>query len=227
MMIKAIVFDFDGVLADSEPLHLRAYQTVLARFGVTLSRDDYYANYLGYDDQGVFAQLTARHGIQVDEQGLRALIDEKTRVFDATIETGIDSGGILYPGAAACVAQMASRYPLGIASGALRHEIEAILRGAKLDHYFQFLVASGETPEGKPAPDPYRRAAELHAFLPEECVAIEDSRWGIESAKAAGLACVGITTTYASEHLTAADRIIASLDEFTPDLVDALRREAR
>ena len=57
-MIKAIVFDFDGVLADSEPLHLRAYQEVLSQFGVTLSREDYYANYLGYDDEGVFAQLT-------------------------------------------------------------------------------------------------------------------------------------------------------------------------
>ena len=226
-MIKAIVFDFDGVLADSEPLHLRAYQQVLSRFGVTLSRDDYYANYLGYDDEGVFEQLTARHGIPADDGGIRALIDEKTRIFDATIETGIVSGGILYPGAAACVTQMAARYPLGIASGALRHEIEAILRGAKLEQYFQFIVASGETPEGKPAPDPYRRAAELHAVLPGECVAIEDSRWGIESAKAAGLACVGITTTYSSEHLTAADRIITSLDEFTPDLIDALRGEPR
>jgi beta-phosphoglucomutase len=227
MVIKAIVFDFDGVLADSEPLHLRAYQQVLSRFGVTLSRDDYYANYLGYDDEGVFAQLTARHGIQVDDQGICELIDEKTRVFDSTIEAGIESGAILYPGAAACIELMASRYPLGIASGALRHEIEAILRGARLEQYFQFIVASGETAEGKPAPDPYRRAAELHSLPASQCVAIEDSRWGIESAKSAGLACVGITTTYSSEYLTAADRIITSLDEFTPDLVDAIRREAR
>ena len=226
-MIKAIVFDFDGVLADSEPLHLRAYQQVLSRFNVTLSRDDYYANYLGYDDEGVFAQLTARHRIPVDDGELRALIDEKTRVFDATIEASLESGAILYPGAAACVELMASRYPLGIASGALRHEIEAILRGARLDHYFQFIVASGETPEGKPAPDPYRRAAELHSLSAPECLAIEDSRWGIESAKAAGLACVAITTTYSSEHLTAADRVITSLAEFTPDLVETLRREPR
>ena len=226
-MIRAIVFDFDGVLADSEPLHLRAYQQVLARFHVTLSRDDYYANYLGYDDVGVFSQLTARHGLPVDEDGIRELIDEKTRVFDATIEASIDSGGILYPGAAACVELMASRYPLGIASGALRHEIEAILRGARLDRYFQFIVASGETLEGKPAPDPYRRAAELHAVAAGDCVAIEDSRWGIESAKSAGLPCVGITTTYSREHLTAADRVIESLDEFTPELVDTLGREPR
>jgi len=226
-VIKAIVFDFDGVLADSEPLHLRAYQQVLSRFGISLSRDEYYANYLGYDDQGVFEQLTARHRVQLSERDVRALIDEKTGVFDATIEASIDSGAILYPGAAACVALMASRYPLGIASGALRHEIEAILRGAKLDQYFRFIVASGETPEGKPAPHPYRRAAELHDMQPHECAAIEDSRWGIESAKAAGLACVGITTTYSQEHLTAADRIIRSLDEFTPDLVQSLGREPR
>ncbi|MFL6278731.1 MAG: HAD family hydrolase [Vicinamibacterales bacterium] len=226
-MIKAIVFDFDGVLADSEPLHLRAYQEVLSQFGVTLSREDYYANYLGYDDEGVFAQLIARHRLELGNRTLRTLIDEKTRVFDGTIEAGIDSGSIFYPGAAACVAMMASRYPLGIASGALRHEIEAILRGAHLDQYFRFIVASGETAAGKPAPDPYRRATELHPVLPEECVAIEDSRWGIESAKSAGLWCVGITTTYSRDHLTAADRIVASLGEFTPDLIDTLDRERR
>ncbi len=175
----------------------------------------------------MFSQLAAKHGLPLDARAVRALIDEKTRTFDDTIEAGLGSGEILYPGAASCVALMASRYPLGIASGALRHEIEAILRGAGLDRYFRFIVASGETPAGKPAPDPYRRAVELHALAPEECVAIEDSRWGIESAKSAGLACVGITTTYSHEHLPGADRIVTSLDEFTPDLIDGLRTEPR
>jgi beta-phosphoglucomutase-like phosphatase (HAD superfamily) len=226
-VIKAIVFDFDGVLADSEPLHWRAYQRVLSTFGVAFSRDDYYAHYLGYDDEGVFTQLGERHGLALDSQAVRALIAEKTRVFDASIEAGIESGDILYPGAAACVESMASRYPLGIASGALRHEIEAILKGARLNHHFRFIVASGDTAVGKPAPDPYRRAAELHGLDPTGCIAIEDSRWGIASAKSAGLACVAITTTYSREHLTAADRIVESLDEFTPDLVDAIARERR
>lgn len=223
-MIKAIVFDFDGVLADSEPLHLRAYQTVLSRLSIDLTRDEYYSNYLGYDDEGVFAQLFERHGLRVDSEGIQALIEEKTTVFDAAMEENIASAGILYPGAAACVELMASRYPLGIASGALRHEIEAILRGAHLHQHFRFIVASGETPEGKPAPDPYRKAAGLHGFAPIECMAIEDSRWGIESAKSAGLACIGITTTYGREHLPGADHIIESLEEFTPDLVDVLSK---
>ena len=217
-MIKAIVFDFDGVLADSEPLHLRAYQEVLSSLGITLTREDYYAHYLGYDDDGVFRALAAAHAFELDEPRLHALIADKTRVFDAIIA----SGDILYPGAVACVERMASAYPLGIASGALRHEIEATLRGAGLERHFRFIVASGDTREGKPAPDPYRRAAELHRLAPAECVAIEDSRWGIDSAKSAGLSCVAITNTYPREQLTSADRIVGSLDEFTPALIESL-----
>jgi HAD superfamily hydrolase (TIGR01509 family) len=222
-VIKAIVFDFDGVLADSEPLHLRAYQTVLSRFGVTLTREDYYTHYLGYDDEGVFTRLAAEHGLPLDESQLETLIADKAAVFDAAI----GSEEILYPGAAACITRMAARYPLGIASGALRHEIEAILRHRQLLQHFRFIVGSGDTPESKPAPDPYRRAVELHGLAPNQCVAIEDSHWGIVSAKSAGLTCVGLTTTYSRAHLTEADRIVDSLDEFTPALVESLKVEPR
>ena len=110
-------------------------------------------------------------------------------------------------------------FPLGIASGALRHEIETVLRGAGLLHHFNFIVSAGDTKESKPAPDPYLRAAELHGRPPSECVAIEDSRWGIEAANAAGMTCVGITNTYPAPELTAADRVISSLDEFTEALI--------
>lgn len=216
-MIKAIVFDFDGVLADSEPLHLRAYQEGLSALGITLTRDEYYAHYLGYDDQGVFTTVAAAHGFELDARRLDALIAEKGRVFDAIIE----SGDLLYPGAVSCVERMAAAFPLGIASGALRHEIEAILRGGRLDHHFRFIVASGDTPESKPAADPYRRAVELHGVAPSEVLAIEDSRWGIESAKAAGLSCVAITNTYPRDQLAMADRVIDSLDELTPAFVEA------
>jgi beta-phosphoglucomutase len=214
-MISAIVFDFDGVLADSEPLHLRAYQEVLASLGVTLTREEYYARYLGYNDEEMLAKLAEAQGWTMDERRLEALVAEKGRLYDAIIETT----EVLYPGAAACTERLAAAFPLGIASGALRHEIEAMLRRGGLEGHFRFIVASGDTPQSKPAPDPYRRAAELHGLPPAACLAIEDSRWGIESAKAAGLSCIAVTHTYPRQALTMADRVVESLDEITPDFV--------
>ena len=216
--MRGVVFDFDGVLADSEPLHLAACQQVFASVGVELSREEYYAKYLGYDDPTMFRVLAAERGWEFDRKQIEALIAEKARVFDAIIE----SRDVLYPGAAECIERLAREFPLGIASGALRHEIEMILRRAGLDRHIRFIVASGDTPQSKPAPDPYARAAQLHQLPPSACVAIEDSRWGIESAKSAGLKCVGITNTYPAAELSRADRVIASLDDFTADLIRAL-----
>jgi beta-phosphoglucomutase len=219
-VISAIVFDFDGVLVDSEPLHLRAYQEVLEPLGLSLPREKYYASYLGYDDAGVFRAIAEDRNRTFDEKQLHELIVEKCRVFDELL----GGGDIMYPGAAECVTRLAAEWPLGIASGAARSEIEAALRGRRLDRYFKFIVAAGETPAGKPAPDPYRRAAELHAIAPASGVAIEDSRWGIESAKAAGLWCVGITHTYPVAELFEADAIVTSLNELTPELIRGLGR---
>jgi beta-phosphoglucomutase len=218
MPITAVVFDFDGVLADSEPLHLRAYQSVLGEVGITLERDEYYERYLGFDDVGALEAIGRARGQAWDVPQVRQLVARKTAVFDEMLE----SCDALYPQAAGCIDRLGRQFPLGIASGALRHEIVAILRRAGLERRFAFIVAAGETPASKPAPDPYRRAAELHGRAPDECVAIEDSRWGIESARMAGLRCVGITTSYPASELASADTVIASLDEFTPELIARL-----
>ena len=218
MPVRAVVFDFDGVLANSEPLHFLAYQQVLAEIGIAIDREEYYAQYLGFDDLGAFrAVADARRQSWSDAQ-VQALVAQKTTVFDEMLA----SADVLYPEAARCVERLAAAMPLGIASGALRHEIEAILARNGLARHFRFIVASGDTPRSKPHPDPYRRAAELHGIQPGECIAIEDSRWGIESAKAAGLRCVGITQTYGAGELSQADAVITSLDDFTVDLIEAL-----
>ena len=216
--IRAIVFDFDGVLANSEPLHLRAYQAVLAEIGITLDREEYYTHYLGFDDVTAFRVISERRGRRWSDAEIAEILERKTVVFDDIVT----SSDVLYPEAVPCVRRLAESMPLGIASGALRHEIVAILRGADLEGCFQFIVAAGETAASKPAPDPYRRAAELHGVPAGQCVAIEDSRWGIESAKGAGLRCVGITQTYSAAGLPGADAIIDSLDEFTVDLLSRL-----
>jgi beta-phosphoglucomutase len=217
-MVKAIVFDFDGVLADSEPLHLRATQEVCEALGVVLTRQEYYSQYLGYNDEQMFRAIGETHGVHMDERQLAVVIAEKARIFDAALQ----AGQVLYEGAADCVRRMAGEFPLAIASGALKHEIVAILDAAGLAHHFRFIVASGDTPASKPAPDPYRLAAELHRLPPGNCLAIEDSRWGIQSAKTAGLWCVGITHTYPADALPGADAIVESLAEFTPEFVRGL-----
>jgi beta-phosphoglucomutase len=216
--MRAVVFDFDGVLADSEPVHLRAYQAVLTPLGITVSHDEYYSDYLGFDDVGAFEAIGRAHGQCWTRRRVDALVAQKTTVFDEMIA----SGSMLYPGAAACIERLAGEFPLGIASGALRHEIEAVLRSSRLDRHIRFIVASGDTPRSKPAPDPYLRAAALHGIPAADCVAIEDSRWGLESARAAGLRCVGITHTYGASELQMADVVIDSLDEFSADLIRSI-----
>jgi len=217
-VIAAIVFDFDGVLVDSEPLHLRAYQEVLEPRGISLLREEYYADYLGFDDHGVFRAISTARKWPIDDGEIRRLIREKTDVYEALLA----AGSHLYPGAAESIKRLSASYPLGIASGAAKPEIQATLTSQGLDGYFRFIVASGDTAASKPAPDPYRRAAELHGIPPHACVAVEDSRWGIESAKAAGLWCIGITNTYPLAELMDADAIISSLSELTPQLLQGL-----
>ena len=218
-MIRAIVFDFDGVLADSEPLHLRAYQEVLSSMGATLPREEYYARYLGYDDEGVFRALSEDRGWGLTAPQIFTLIAEKT----AALEMVVAGADVLYPGAANCVERLAAIWPLGIASGALRQDIEPILHRGGINRHFRFIVASGDTRKSKPAPDPYERAAELHGVPPASCVAIEDSRWGIQSAKITGMWCIAITHTYPVQELMDADAIVTSLDEVTPELIRSLR----
>lgn len=218
MRLAAIVFDFDGVLANSEPLHERAYQDILAAFGVTLTHERYYAEYLGYDDAGVFEAVSRDFTLDLDAAAIRDLIERKSRRFASLV----DGANVLFPGARACVARCAAAVPLAIASGALRADIDLILDRTGLLEHFPCIVSAGDTPRSKPAPDPYARAAVLLGVEPARTIAVEDSRWGIESARAAGLRVVAITSTYEAGALAGADLTVASLDEVTPERLDAI-----
>jgi beta-phosphoglucomutase len=212
--VKAIVFDFDGVLADSEMLHLRVYNELLAPSGVQLSKTEYCEKYLGFDDEGVFEQLAQDQQIMLGDEEIEVLISEKARRFEALVA----AGGVLYPGAVACVRRLAAEWPLAICSGARRSEIELMLRGGGLLDTFRFIVATGDTDRGKPAPDPYARAAELHGVPAAACLAIEDSHAGLDSARSAGLRTIAISHTYPRATLSA-DVVIDSLDELTVEFV--------
>jgi beta-phosphoglucomutase len=126
------------------------------------------------------------------------------------------------------VRSAAAAVPIAIASGALRHEIVQIIDGAGLGDLFTTIVASGDTPESKPSPAPYRLAFEqlreaAGAHLdPKRCVAIEDSVWGLESARGAGLRCVGVTTSYQAAELTGAELVVEGLRTLTIPMLDDL-----
>jgi beta-phosphoglucomutase len=218
MQIAAVVFDFDGVLADSEPLHLRVYQELLGPQGIHIDQATYEARYLGYDDVGVFQKIGEDYSLLLGDEEIEILIEAKSRRFQELVS----SGEVLYPGAGALVRRLGAAWPLGIASGALRAEIELMLRGARLLDAFAFIVASGETEQSKPAPDPYLRAAELHGVPAAACVAIEDSHWGLQSARAAGMPTIAVTHTYPRARLSEADAVVDSLEEVTVDLIRTL-----
>jgi beta-phosphoglucomutase len=223
--LQAIVFDFDGVIANSEPLHLLAFQMVLREDGIDLSAHDYYHRYLGYDDVGMFQTLGRDRGLPMDEARVAALIERKA----ARMQSLTASGSVLFPGAREFVLQAAARVPIAIASGALRHEIDEIVTAAGIARLFSTIVAAGDTPQSKPSPAPYQLAFDrLQASAggrldPRRCVAIEDSRWGLDSARGAGLRCVAVTTSYpASELRDAAELVVEGLGSLTIDRLDAL-----
>ena len=226
-----VVFDFDGVIADSEPLHLRAVQAALAGHGVDLAASDYYDRYLGFDDADVFRAVWRDQGWPLDEDALAGLIRVKGERFEALS----GRGAALFPGAADCIRRVAAAVPVAIASGALAPEIEAVLDAAGLRHHFRAVVASGDTPRSKPAPDPYLRAVELlrpHVAAAGldpagRVVAVEDSMWGIESALAAGLRCVGVAQTYPASRLGTAHIVVPTIADVTPETLRAACADGR
>ena len=225
--LQAVFFDFDGVIADSEPLHLRAYQQVLQGDGIDLTKADYYARYLGYDDVGLFEALARDRRIAVTADKVDHWVSAKSRV----VEEMLSSGSVLFPGAAACVEMLAERVPLAVASGALEPEIEIVLQHAGLRSFFTAIASASDGVRGKPAPDLYLLAmAKLRdrltrAFDPAACIAIEDSHWGLEAARRAGLRCVAVTHTYPAADLGTADLVVDALGDVTPSRIEEILRD--
>jgi beta-phosphoglucomutase len=223
-MVRAVVFDFDGVIANSEPLHFQAFRDVLAGEHIILTEAEYYERFLGYNDDRAFREIGRDHGRDWADQDIADLTARKA-VVTADLE---QRGSLLFPGVRQLIEQLATACPLAIASGALRSEIDRTLGRERLAGYFTAIVAGDDGCASKPSPEPYVRAVELlsrlagprlHSLAASECAAIEDSPWGLESARAAGLRTIGITHTYPSDALAAADLVVDTLEQLTWEIV--------
>ncbi len=223
--IHGVIFDFDGVIADTETLHLHAYQETVVRVDLSLTREAYYERYLGYDDIGVFTTLASDQGVTLEPHQLAQLVTVKGQQL-AALRGAQD---VLFPGAAECIRRLASTTTLGIASGALHAEIDEILTEGKLSQYFSVVVGADDVERTKPAPDAYQTAVRVVAgtAAPDwrRYVAIEDSPWGLEAARAAGLRRIGITNSYPAATLSDAEIVVGSLSEVDHRLLEILSDE--
>jgi beta-phosphoglucomutase len=227
-MLRAIIFDFDGVVADSEPLHLAMFQRVLSEAGFPLSPQEYYADYLGYDDKGCFRAFLTARGQSPSNEMLDNLVAKKARTYLDHIKQTLT----IFPGVRELVRAAAARHRLAIASGALRHEIEYVLDCAGIRKEFEHITSAEDVCHGKPNPEPFMHAlAALNQaaqsgqtqLAPDNCLVIEDSIPGIRAAHAAGMKVLAVSNTHTIQDLHEADALTQSLaDVKLPELESRL-----
>jgi beta-phosphoglucomutase len=218
---SAVLFDFDGVIVNSEPLHFLAFTYTLAEFDLTLSELEYYDELIGFDDKGAIKYIFAKHRRQLDPRTFLAILTRKSRLMRDLIEQRKFSA---LPGVEELVRGLWRHYPLAICSGALREEIETMLLGINLRDCFSVITAAEDVTAGKPDPMGYLLTAKQIGektkkdIKPADCLIIEDAPSVVESTKAAGFQVMAVATSYPPEKLTQADWVVKSLE---PDAVKA------
>ncbi len=228
-MLRAILFDFNGVLVDDEPIHLALLQKVLQEEGYELDAEHYYARLLGIPDRAALEHFLRSRGEEPSAERLSRLVARKAAYYQQRMWR---QGFPIVPGAAELIAAAAAEgMSLGVVSGALRDEIEAALGQAGVAQHFKTIVAAEDVERGKPDPEGYRRGLrELNSLPPlpsrllhpHEVLAIEDAPAGLAAAAAAGLPTLALAHAYSGGRLQHADRVVASLEGLGPAELRAL-----
>lgn len=213
---RAVLFDFDGVLVNSEPLHFYAFSEVLRSEQIELTEDEYYRELIGFDDRGAFRHVFEKRGRPLQPRVFLALMADKSRVMMDLIRRRQFHA---LPGVAEFVRTLWRRGLLAICSGALRDEIETMLEGIALRDCFAVIVAAEDVEVGKPDPSGYLLAARLlsdklklpRPLKPADCLVVEDAPTVIRSVKAAGFPTLAVAGSYPEIKLTDATWIVRSL----------------
>jgi beta-phosphoglucomutase len=215
-VLKAVIFDFDGVIADSEPCHFVATNKVLEQFGIQIDRDDYYSSFLGFTDAQMFEEIGKRFETNFNNMPIETLIVQKGIVFEQIIRHAEH----LIKGIPQFIKMLKNGgLKIGIYSGASRDDIDLMLEGSDFADCFDVIVCADDVEKGKPDPEGYIKALSLinekykSAIQPAQCIVIEDSQWGIAAAKKAGMKIIGVTNSYPANELEDADLIIDSVSD--------------
>jgi len=211
----AVLFDFDGVLVNSEPLHFQAFREVLAAEHIDLGEDEYYRELIGFDDKGAFRHLYQKRHLELTPRTFLALMARKSAVMMDLIYRKQFSA---LPGVEQFVRSLWRHRPLAICSGALREEIEAMLEGIALRDCFPIIVAAEDVTVGKPDPSGYLMTMKMIAqkigreLQPKDCLIVEDAPTVIRSVRAVGFPTLAVATSYPVEKLSDANWIVKTLD---------------
>lgn len=217
-MIRAVIFDFNGILADDDPIHMQALHKVALEEGISFTEHEYMEKYLPLNDRDCFQELWRKNRRTLRQEKLDELIRRKSAYYFSAIK----QKKILFAGAVKAVRAAAGRGPVAVASGAQIGEIRHILGEANLLDCFSTIVAMEDVRRGKPDPEPFslaytRLREQLTGLAPEECAAVEDSLGGIQSAHSAGMPCLGVAHSYPRSRLEEAKPrwVIDSISDFS------------
>jgi beta-phosphoglucomutase len=217
--LAAVVFDFDGVIVDTEPLHFMAFREILEAKGLTFKWEEYFTHYIGFDDRDVFKEAFKKGGRTLRGAELSKLILAKGGVFRKLAE---EKGAQPFPGVVPLIQSLAKNVPLALCSGAMKSDIEPILLKLKLDRVFDVIVTTEDVSASKPDPASYvlalkrlKKAFPADKIIAGRCVAIEDTPAGIHAAHGAGLLVLALSSSYTSSKLGAAEKIVPSLKGVT------------
>jgi HAD superfamily hydrolase (TIGR01509 family) len=206
--IRAIIFDFDGVLVDSEPLHEWAIRESVRPLGWDFTRERFFAEIVGRGDENAYRKIAEWNGAAIDERAIRAVLVDKWRLMAEGIEQGRYS---IQPGAPEAVRAAKRRGPVGVCSGSVRGTVVPMLGKIGLLDELGTVVCGDDVARMKPAPDGYLLAAERLGVSPGECLAIEDTPTGVRAAKNAGMRVVGVCHTVGREMLLEADEVVGRI----------------
>lgn len=217
-MITTVILDLDGLLADTERLHCRAYQMAMLEHGVDLEEDDYCEHWVrngrGIDDWVI------KHHLNLEPHALRL---RKSEHYQSLLRSSLRP----MDGAQGLLNRLRGRMRIGLASSSYPDAIDGVINGLKIAQYFEVIVSGLDVARVKPAPDIFLKAARDLGVSSPECVVLEDAEKGVVAAHRAGMRCVAVPNDYTRHHdFSKATRVCASLNEITIDFLRTLERGA-
>ena len=201
--IKGIVFDMDGVLVDSEPIHIDAWNAVVAEFGLYFDHA-WFHQWIGVSDKNFVLKMIENYNLPIAAD---KLLQDKRRIFEAKIAQHVPAHKGVKVGL-----PLLKNFGLAVATSSNKSGALMSLKGAELYDFFQYVISADDVQNHKPAPDCYQKAAASLGFDPSECIGIEDSVSGIRAAKAAGMFVIGIATSLPAHYLTDADLVLENTE---------------